>query len=401
VNFILHNSFFILYMRFAYIANNRIPSEKANAFQIAQMCSALASRGVEVTLFYPARRNLKRFNSVDLFDYYKLPRNFKLQPLPCVDLFHLSGGSAAIEPPIFFLQTLTFALSLVWALRNESFEVYYARDIFVLGVILAAFRKFKKQMFFEAHTFPASKLGRAWVRRVVKRLGGMISISSALADQYLGFGISPHNVLIAPDAVDMKRYDGLSREGARERLKIKDQRSVVYTGHLYEWKGASVFAEAASLLENARALIVGGTEEDVRRLRSEVSERDWKNVEVIGYVAPDQIPFYQAAADVVVLPNSAKSEISRLHTSPLKLFEYMASCTPIIASDLPSLREVLRDNENAILVEADNASALANGIKLLLNDRALADRLAAAAHKDVEAMTWSARAESVIRFCSV
>ena len=65
---------------------------------------------------------------------------------------------------------------------------------------------------------------------------------------------------------------------------------------------------AASQLENVRALIVGGTEGDVKRLRSEVNGRGWKNVEVIGYVAPDQIPLYQVAADVVVLPNSAKSE---------------------------------------------------------------------------------------------
>jgi glycosyltransferase involved in cell wall biosynthesis len=78
----------------------------------------------------------------------------------------------------------------------------------------------------------------------------------------------------------------------------------------------------------------------------------------------------------------------------------MASGTPIVASDLPSLREVLRHNENAILVEADDAKVLANGITLLLNDRALADRLAAAARKDVEAMTWAARAQQVIRFCS-
>ncbi len=388
-------------MKFAYITNNRLPSEKANAFQIAQMCSALASHSVDVTLFYPARRNLKKFEGVDFFAYYKLPRNFKLRPIPCVDIFHLSGGSAAVEPPIFLLQTFTFALSLIQALRHESFDAYYARDIFVLGAILATFRQLKKRMFFEAHTFPESKFGREWQRRVVKRLGGVVGISSALADQYLGFGISPHNILIAPDAVDIKRYDGLTKEEARKRLKIKDERLVVYTGHLYEWKGASAFAEAASQLENVRALIVGGTEEDVRRLRSEVSQRGWKNVEVIGYVAPDQIPLYQVAADVAVLPNSAKSEISRLHTSPLKLFEYMASGTPIVASDLPSLREVLRDQENAILVEADNASALANGIKLILNDRVLADRLAATARKEVEAMTWAARAESVIRFCGV
>src|SRR3990172_10844296 len=98
-------------MKFAYITNNRLPSEKANAFQIAQMCSALASQGAEVTLFYPARRNLKRFDGIDLFDYYKLPRNFKLRPIPCVDLFHLSGGNAVVEQPLFLFQTFTFSLS--------------------------------------------------------------------------------------------------------------------------------------------------------------------------------------------------------------------------------------------------------------------------------------------------
>ena len=55
-------------------------------------------------------------------------------------------------------------------------------------------------------------------------------------------------------------------------------------------------------------------------------------------------------ADVLALPNPS-SAISREFTSPLKLFEYMASGRPIVASDLPSLREVLADGRNALLVE--------------------------------------------------
>lgn len=382
-------------MKFAYITNNRLPSEKANAFQIAQMCAALAAQGADLTLFYPARHNTQ-FAYQDLFDYYQLPRNFKLHPVPCIDLFPFSAGAATVEKPIFLIQTFTFAVALLFILARQQFDAYYARDIFVLGIVLGAFRKLKKKMFFEAHTSPNSKWGKWWHKQVVKRIGGVVSIGNALGDQFLQFGISPHHVLVAPDAVDLKRYAGLTKEKARAHLKIKDQRLVVYTGHLYEWKGAGVLAEAAAQLDNVEVWLVGGTASDVAKMRA----RAYPNTKIIGHVSPEQIPFYQIAADVLVLPNSAKSEISRLHTSPLKLFEYMASGVPIVASNLPSLCEVLRDQHNALLVEPDNVNALANGINLLLSDRSLANSMATTARKEVEGYTWVARAVNVIRFCS-
>ena len=67
-----------------------------------------------------------------------------------------------------------------------------------------------------------------------------------------------------------------------------------------------------------------------------------------------------ADADVLVLPNPA-SAISNRFTSPLKLFDYMASGRPIVASNLPAIREILRDTENAVLVEPGNPDALAAG----------------------------------------
>jgi glycosyltransferase involved in cell wall biosynthesis len=96
--------------------------------------------------------------------------------------------------------------------------------------------------------------------------------------------------------------------------------------------------------------------------------------------------------DVLVLPNPA-SAISSSFTSPLKLFEYMASGRPIVASDLPSLREVLRDGENALLAEPGNAAALTRGILRIKNDAALGERLARQAVEDVRQYTWARRAE--------
>jgi glycosyltransferase involved in cell wall biosynthesis len=94
----------------------------------------------------------------------------------------------------------------------------------------------------------------------------------------------------------------------------------------------------------------------------------------------------------VTLPNP-RSAISSAFTSPLKLFEYMASGRPIVASDLPSLREVLRHEENALLAEPGNPQALVAGIQRIKDDAALGQRLAAQARADVAQFTWARRAE--------
>ena len=77
----------------------------------------------------------------------------------------------------------------------------------------------------------------------------------------------------------------------------------------------------------------------------------------------------------------------------MKLFEYMASGRPIVASDLPSLREILRDEENALLVEPGNAVALTAGVQRIKDDAALGGRLALQALEDVREFTWARRAE--------
>ena len=107
-----------------------------------------------------------------------------------------------------------------------------------------------------------------------------------------------------------------------------------------------------------------------------------------------------AAADVLALPNSGRESISARYTSPLKLYEYMASGRPIVASDLPSLREALTRGENAWLVAPDDPAALAAGIKSVLDDPEHAGAMAERARQDVQGHTWTARAERIVAFVS-
>jgi glycosyltransferase involved in cell wall biosynthesis len=111
-----------------------------------------------------------------------------------------------------------------------------------------------------------------------------------------------------------------------------------------------------------------------------------------GLIPPADVAARLRECDVLTLPNPA-SAISTAFTSPLKLFEYMASGRPIVASDLPAIREVLRHDENALLVQPGNPQALVAGIVRIKEDAALGRRLAEQARIDVREFTWARRAE--------
>jgi len=169
---------------------------------------------------------------------------------------------------------------------------------------------------------------------------------------------------------------------------------VGYAGHLYPWKGIDVLIAALGQLTGVRGLIVGGLEgeDDVIRVKALAERTAPGRVTFAGMVDPPQVAALLQQADVLVVPN-LPSRISAAYTSPLKLFEYMASGRPVVASDLPALREVLRPDDNAVLVEAGSADALAAGIRRVVEDPAFGARLAAQARLDVAAYTWDKRAE--------
>jgi glycosyltransferase involved in cell wall biosynthesis len=153
--------------------------------------------------------------------------------------------------------------------------------------------------------------------------------------------------------------------------------------------------EAVAALKDTRGLIIGGHEKepDLARVKARAGQLNCASrITFTGLIPPAEVAARLRAADVVTLPNPS-SAISREFTSPLKLFEYMASGRPIVASDLPALREILRHEDNALLVEPGNPRALTAGILRIQNDAALGRRLAAQAGHDVQEFTWARRAE--------
>ncbi len=113
-----------------------------------------------------------------------------------------------------------------------------------------------------------------------------------------------------------------------------------------------------------------------------------------------ELPLYQAACDVLLMPYQQKvaassgGDIAR-YLSPMKLFEYLACQRPIVSSDLAVLQEVLNP-QNAILAPADDPAAWERAIQSLRSDPELRNRLASQARQDAQRYTWETRARRIL-----
>jgi glycosyltransferase involved in cell wall biosynthesis len=139
---------------------------------------------------------------------------------------------------------------------------------------------------------------------------------------------------------------------------------------------------------------MGGVDQELATFKKKYASG---RAHVIGFQPREKIAALLKSADVLVLPNSANPKISALYTSPLKLFQYMASGVPIVASDLPSIREILTD-ENAFWFLPDDPRSLALQIEYVLSQPELAHMKAARAKDDVKKYTWDARAKNILAF---
>lgn len=369
------------------IFHGRFPSEKAASLFAAKSAEAFADKGVIVELLVPKR---KEVSAEEAFSYYGIKRNFSVRELPTVDFF---GGP--LKKIAFWASYVAFSLSCLKYLKDNAGpdDIIYSNETLPLWVSARAC----PNTFYEMHDFPESKLGL--FARFLKRARWILVHNKwKLGKLRETFLIPESKLLYEPNAVDISAFDPkVTQKEAREKLSLSlDNKLVVYTGHLYGWKGVDALAKAASKLpHDIFVAFIGGTEKDIASFRAKYGKE--ANIIIVGHRPHKEIPLWQRAADVLVLPNTAKEAISAHYTSPMKLFEYMASRKPIVASDIPSIREIL-DGDSAFLVSPDDEVALADAITLALGDKAGAEARAAKAFDSVREHTWEKRAERILDF---
>lgn len=369
--------------KIAYIVNVRMPTEKAHGLQIAKMCEAFAEGGVELTLYYPSRQN---HISQSIFEYYGISQEaFRVTEWRLPDVIQLSKYIASLG---YVLQSFLFLIRCFFFTPEKGMLIYTRSAEIAWVFSLRGYR-----VIYEAHRWPNSK--ERLYEWLLKEVDLIVCNSKGTAQAHKKVG---SRVLVAPNGVDLKAFDvEMTKKEAREKVGLpQDKQILLYVGNLYEWKGVDTVVDAWSSQlaqnKNLYLVFVGGHDKDRKRLEEKL-EKGERRVEFIPPVPHKEVPLYLKSANILLLPNAPTTKESREYTSPIKMFEYMASKRLIVASHLPSITEVLSEKE-AFFFSAGNPDDLANTIESAVQ-RGGTEKMERVYEK-VWQYTWRKRAEKII-----
>ena len=229
-----------------------------------------------------------------------------------------------------------------------------------------------------------------WIERCYCRLATVVVVPSGYVSSLVrGWGVPADKIRVVHNALTRAPRTPLTREQAKAELGL-DGAVVGSVSRLYSWKKVDELIRMVPRFGREATLVIvgdGPERPDLERVAAEegVAER----VVFVGRVPHDQVALHLRAADVFALSTQYEG---LSHT----LVETRHVGTPIVTTDIGGNREILRHEENALLLPYGDREAFIAAVNRLLNDRALAGRLAAAGQQGLEHFRWERLIEETL-----
>lgn len=381
-------------MRLAYPDPHPVPDTGTESLQILYTADALGNAGVEVNLITPPPT--AAISAREILGHELSPN---------VRVIHLRGGHPRWLP---WRSNRPFYRAAARLIVQHPPDAVYARNLKLAEHLLS--RLPALPLVFETHEpftltyreeHPRMNLRQhhklaALARReefVYRHARGLVTVPPLLID------VLRREFDVQTPAVDAPNGVDPQQAGVPERVGENPVPVLLYLGSLHPWKGVETLVQALPLVSGGAQLhIVGGTPARIEELRILARSCGVENRVVFhGPVAPGKRFDYMHRADICLLPLTATGIGSR-HTSPIKLFEYMAAGRPIVVADVPATRAIVTPNVHALIAEVGNPGAFAEAINTLLANPALRARLGAAARQRAHDFTWDSRGRKIAEF---
>ena len=371
-------------MKIIYIGSPPLLTRGASAIHIFKMCSAFSQLGHRVTLYIPPYDR-----SGDIFSYYGVEQNFDIK---------------TIVSPKNFLRQIIHGLCCVFyfATKNPRADIVITRNIiftFFSTVFL------RVPTIYDAHHPLVNKIAEFFFNtfKDSRSLIRFTTNSQGLADYYLKMGLPAGKLRVLHNGVELDKYSkSKTKTQARKITNLQAGKKIVlYSGNIYKGRGIDLLIDAACDLKDVLFLVLGGEQKDIDYYENIVKTKKVENFKFLGFVDHKEVINYLYSSDVLVMPYGGgmtikSGTVASDFTSPIKLFEYMASKRVIVASKINSVLEILEDGRNAVLVEIDDLDSLKKGLRLALNNSSNSLKLADQAYKDVKKYTWKQRASKML-----
>lgn len=365
-------------MRILYLHNTKYNSNMANLVQVKAMCKAMSEEGHEVILSLPGKNK----------------ENIKNQSFE----IHL-------RKPVFKNSKIDKYInhsSVKKTINKFNPDLVYLRTPLLLNQAMNS----RKPIVMELHNNTLHQgykwLDKYWKRYLLKvsetdQIKKLICISQALKDYWIEKGVPKEKLVVAHDAIDQKQFEKpLSVSEARVKLNLPQKTKIVtYLGRLYKNRKIESILELAKTYTDTIFLVVGGPDSRRDIYKEEAEKFDLENITFVGQVPHEKIIYYLYASDVLLALWS--SEVPTInYCSPLKLFEYMAAGRTIVAHGFPTIKEVLTDGENALLVKPDSIEHLIEKTAEALNKTDASEMPLKARELVLKEYTWQRRAEYIL-----
>jgi len=267
------------------------------------------------------------------------------------------------------------------ALARFRPDVVHVHEPLVPGTSMFATRNRRAPVVATFHAYAdraiAFSLMAPLLRRVWRRLSARIAVSNAAAS-FVARRFPGDGIRVIPNGVDTEKF------ARAAPARLPDGRKLLFVNRLEPRKGFTVMVDAFDRLATTHSdllLVVAGDgpeRDSIDRLAPSVRER----VVMLGNVPHDRLPQFHAACDVFCAPATGRESFG------IVLVEAMASGLPVVATDIPGYREVVRDGVDGLLVRPEDQEAVAEGVGRLLDDSDLSKRLAETGRRSAERYSW-------------
>lgn len=355
-------------MKHCIFYSNQICKKPDSAHEIHDvMCAnAAANLGISTVLTYPETSQdflLSSFFSPfkpqqperDFVEFFNVQESLKVAILPVPRLFKslniklINSGNLIYK---YYLPFHVFPMAKVIYTRNWS--------------CVKAAVQYKIPTIYEKHYFQKIPFEPEIVNSRFFKIS--ITQSEPIRESLIKAGMPPEKVVWMHNGFSPSFLERQLEEAQVWRNELLDnghKHLVVYSGALYPYKGVNLLIDVAKQLPQIQFALTGGTEKQVEGYRQQAREKQVENMNFLGWILPrSRLISLLQAADILAHPHCSGREAN--FTNPVKFFQYMASGTPIVATEIPPLIPFKSSPMAAAWCPPDNPTAFAQCIAQVL-----------------------------------
>jgi len=384
---------------YVFFTRNVLPQPNvASLVQVAHSANAAANLGFPAVLVY-LRKGWSAFNPVDLLHPFrprkpdeKLAKIYNIQdklkvadlPMPWpIDLLDSKWTSSSTIVSKYYLP-----IHLL-----KSTQIVHSRD---WNFIKAAIKNGIPAIY-EQHHHESKKFEPEIVRNPLFQIA--VTVADTVRESMIQNGMPPEKVIMLHNGFNhlfLARQTEASQIWRQQLLTDGRQHLAVYAGGLYQFKGVDMLVDVANELPGVQFAIAGGNSSQVTAYQQLAKNKQVNNIKFLGYLPQNQLASLLQAADVLTHPHCLTEAAT--FTSPLKFFDYMASGTPIVATEIPSLLEFKSGNIAATWCAPDNPHQFAQSIQYSLTKYPRKVEGYAETMDFVKQFSWENRIERILSY---